>query len=169
MLKYYAGIGSRDTPGHILRIMSMIGSYLGNNGWTLRSGGAQGADSAFEEGADQVNAPKEIYLPWRGYNGHSSNLNPKNYPFSGEELDFSAKFHPKWNKLSPSVRLLMARNTRILAGMKEIHGPLVRQSTMIICWTKDGLIQGGTGQALRIAKAFEDTSHFKVINLGKAK
>jgi len=34
-------------------------------GYTLRSGGANGADTAFEEGCCR----KELYLPWPGFNG----------------------------------------------------------------------------------------------------
>ena len=39
----YAGIGSRETPEAILRLMYRIGATLARNGFTLRSGGAQEA------------------------------------------------------------------------------------------------------------------------------
>lgn len=50
----YAGIGSRQTPDDILELMHRIGSTLAINGFTLRSGGAVGADTAFEQGAVSI-------------------------------------------------------------------------------------------------------------------
>ena len=47
----YTGIGSRETPQQTLATMVVIGKYLAEKGWVLRSGGAEGAVSAFEEGA----------------------------------------------------------------------------------------------------------------------
>jgi predicted Rossmann fold nucleotide-binding protein DprA/Smf involved in DNA uptake len=50
MTKYYAGIGSRETPKDICDIMTQLAIKLANNGWVLRSGGAKGADrSRFEK------------------------------------------------------------------------------------------------------------------------
>lgn len=68
----YAGIGSRKTPPAELARMEAVGAILQRQGWTLRSGGADGADSAFERGADRASredgtaAHKEIYIPWSG-------------------------------------------------------------------------------------------------------
>ena len=50
MTDYYAGVGSRDTPEHILNIMHHIGAYLATQGWVLRSGAASGADAAASSG-----------------------------------------------------------------------------------------------------------------------
>ena len=47
----YAGIGSRQTPAPVLEQMRSIGAAMAEAGWLLRSGAAQGADSAFEAGA----------------------------------------------------------------------------------------------------------------------
>lgn len=57
----YAGIGSRKTPKNVLDFMFEIGKELALLGYVLRSGGAEGADSAFEKGADSVKGMKEIY------------------------------------------------------------------------------------------------------------
>lgn len=51
MSKYYTGVGSRKTPAHIMEIMRDLGRKLCSEGWGLRSGGASGADQAFEHGA----------------------------------------------------------------------------------------------------------------------
>jgi len=50
-MKFYTGVGSRKTPLSILKVMRKLGYKLAIDGWMLRSGGADGADSAFEKGA----------------------------------------------------------------------------------------------------------------------
>ena len=45
---FYAGIGSRETPPEFIDEFIKIGKWLGSHGYILRSGGADGADSAFE-------------------------------------------------------------------------------------------------------------------------
>lgn len=170
---FYAGVGSRETPTHIIELIKYIGCYLCEKGWILRSGAALGADEAFEKAADFIvnkgrnpNANfKEIYLPWKGYNNSHSTIHPEKYPFSDEEKRFSEMFHPAWAKCGPSARLLHQRNTRIVLGLRELHGERTRPVSFIICWTPNALITGGTGQALRIAKGCQ----IPVINLGEAK
>lgn len=44
----YTGIGSRETPEWAICKIKKIGGYLYDKGYTLRSGGADGADLAFE-------------------------------------------------------------------------------------------------------------------------
>ena len=164
MTNYYSGIGSRETPEHILNIMHHIGAYLANQGWTLRSGAASGADASFEEGANHEDGATEIYLPWEGFNFSKSPLHPKTYPFSDEEKAFAAQYHPNWKKCSPSARLLHQRNTRQLIGLEAIHGEEVVVSKFVVCWTEGGALKGGTAQALRIATAI----NIPIINLGAA-
>ena len=164
MDKYYAGIGSQKTPDHILKIMSHIGSYLGTQGYTLRSGGSKGADEAFEKGAIRTNGDTEIYLPWRGFNNHLSDLNPSIYPFSDVEYDYAEQNHPAWRRCSPSARLMHQRNVRIMVGHPDLHGEIVKPSKFIVCWTAHGALEGGTAQALRIAQRIGTP----VINLGEA-
>src|SRR3569833_2811219 len=127
----YAGVGSQETPTHIQVIMRHVGAYLASEGWTLRSGGANGADTAFEQGVNDfyttttTNEPigpwplmplKEIYLPWVGFNNNPSQLHPRNHPFSQQEMDLSAQLHPAWDKCSPSAKLMHQRNLRQMVG-----------------------------------------------------
>lgn len=44
----YAGIGSRETPMEVLELMTKASAWLGAKGYALQSGGAIGADMAFE-------------------------------------------------------------------------------------------------------------------------
>lgn len=145
MLKYYAGIGSRDTPRDILKLMTRIAYYLQTKEYVLRSGGAYGSDTAFASGCKN----KEIFVPWHDYN----NL-PLVYPISELAFTLASELHPSWSILSHGARALMARNCM------QILGPnLDNKSQFVICWTKDGCIHesertsktGGTGQAISLA------------------
>lgn len=145
-MNYYAGIGSRETPFEILTMFEKVGIFLANKGFILRSGGAKGADKSFEIGCDQVNGKKEIFLPWRNFEGSDSNLivdNPKAF-------EIAEKYHPYWHNLKQGARKLQARNSHQVLGW-DLETP----SKFVICWTKNGKGQGGTGQGLRIAKVYK--------------
>ncbi len=125
----FAGVGSRETPPNVCHAMRVIGHNLTKLGHLLRSGGARGADQAFEEHA----LLKEIWYASDAQNHWHW------FPHAG-------KYHPVWSKLSPYAKELMARNSAIMCGEDLLH-PV----DFVICWTKDGGATGGTGQALRIA------------------
>jgi len=147
MAKFYTGIGSRETPEDILEFMRRVSSILEKKGWTVRSGGAGGADLAFEEGVIEL---KEIYLPWKGFNGSTSTLSN----ITKEALSIASENHPGWDYLKPPVRKLMARNSYQVLGYD-----LKTNSSFLICWTPDGCEHhetrtkktGGTGLAISIA------------------
>jgi hypothetical protein len=141
-MKYYSGIGSRETPEDILNIMSKIAIFLSKQNFLLRSGGADGADSAFESGCDKVRGKKEIYLPWKNFNKNPS----KDYYVSAAALSLAEKYHPTWASLSHGARLLHGRNCYQVLGL-ELNTP----SSFIICWHKGF---GGTMQAVRLAKSY---------------
>lgn len=156
LAKYYTGIGSRETPDDILHFMREVGVVMASAGWILRSGGADGADTAFEIGAWQGRDKPlaQIFLPWKGFNG---NLSPLESP-APWTFPIAQKFHPAWGRLSSGGRLLMARNIHQCLGTNP-YDPI---STFLVCWTKGGKIAGGTGQALRIAGSYG----IPVYNLG---
>lgn len=139
----YAGIGSRETPSNILRVMDNL-AYLLAPYATLRSGGARGADSAFEFGAQSAYGKREIYLPWQGYKGRrdSAILEP-----SPEAFQIASEYHPAWDRCSEVARALHARNSHIVLG-RFLNDPV----EVVICWTQGAKGGGGTGQALRIAR-----------------
>lgn len=141
---YYAGIGSRETPKEMLEHFEYIGSVLANKGFVLRSGGAKGADQAFENGCDKVHGAKDIFLPWKGFENSKSGL----CIISEEAMNIAAKYHPYWNNLSDGAKKLQARNSYQVLGY-DLNTP----SNFIICYTKGGKGSGGTCQAIRIAKA----------------
>lgn len=129
--------------------MTAIAKRLASLGYTCNSGGADGADAAFERGA-VVN--RQIFLPWDGFNkrnvdnltklhGGGSYLVP---PFNEELV---RKYHPKPSALSDAGWKFMSRNSYQVLG-KDLKTPV----EFVLCWTKDGKSSGGTGQALRIAQ-----------------
>jgi hypothetical protein len=146
--KLYAGIGSRNTPSHILGQMSEIATHLGSLNWVLRSGHADGADLAFENGAKEDTA--EIWLPWFTFNKslpkYKYHIHRVISQDDTEAYDSVKKYHPNPNRLSFGAVSLMARNYRQIIGLKS------QNSSFVICWTSDGKDSGGTGQAIRIAR-----------------
>ena len=144
----YAGVGSRKTPRSMLTNMQSIATTLGTQGWTLSSGGADGADTAFEHGA--LGYPRQIYLPWPGYNARSG---PHVHTLADEQLarmsTIASTHHNGWHRCSSGARKLHARNVAIMLGT-ECDTPV----RAVICWTPGGLISGGTGMAIRIAKHY---------------
>jgi hypothetical protein len=146
----YAGIGSRQTPDHVLYQMVNIAQQLSDL-WTLRSGHADGADIAFETGAIQGNGKMEIFIPWYGFNNAPTNHPDYIRPRATQELaNFSAQFHPNWSKCSDPAKLLHMRNACQILGL-DGFSPV----DMVVCFTPHGRGSGGTGQALRIARANE--------------
>ncbi len=145
-MRYYAGIGSRETPPGVKPMIHEVSSFLSKMGFILRSGGAPGADTMFEEACE---GEKEIYLPWKGFNRNESELfmdviSPELVLKSKE---IAKKFHPNWNALTEASKKLMCRNTFQILG-KDLNTP----ASFVVCWTQGGTINGGTGQAMRIAK-----------------
>lgn len=143
----YAGIGARKTPGRIFDIMTRIARKLDKWGWMLRSGGADGADTAFAAGAKQ----KGIYLPWPRFNKNDGVWIVRDRP-SARAMEIAATYHPNWDKLSEADQKFHARNVHEILGA-DCNAPC----SMVVTWTPDGSIgittaaTGGTGQALRIA------------------
>lgn len=129
---WYAGFGSRNTPPDVLDLMTQIAIHAHHLGWWLRSGGARGADTAFEQGAG-IN--KRIYRPT---------------DVTSEMLKLAESFHPAWGRCSDHAKNLHARNCPIVLGDNLAHP--VKWGC---CWTPGARITGGSGQALRIAKVWD--------------
>lgn len=155
----YAGIGSRSTPPEVLAQMVAIGKVAAIDGWLLRSGHADGADQAFEEGCDYAHGEKEIWLPWRGFNGSDSQFVLSTMTDDEQRLRahaIAADIHPAWNRCSVAARRLHARNVlQILGG--DFNTPVDR----VICWTPAGAVVGGTATALRLAQQH----NIEIVNL----
>lgn len=138
MLKY-AGIGSREIPGAMLEFISDLASELRDQKVLCRSGGARGADTAFQKGAG------DLFELWRPEQS------------TPEAFDLAEQFHPVWDNLSLYDKALHARNGHILLGA-NLDDPV----DFVLAWTEGGKVIGGTAQGLRIARAYK----IPVFNLG---
>ena len=165
----YAGVGSRRTPPDMLRAMGDIAQTLGEAGVALSTGGADGADRAFETGALRTDAPITVHTPWPGYNGYRPGRDPETdidvvHPTSTETLqghryaDLAREHHPYWNRCSRGARALFLRNVSILAGALDDDGEHLPVRA-VIAWTPNGLPvgreAGGTGHTLRTAASLD--------------
>lgn len=134
MANIYAGIGSRRrTPSFIYNMMTEAAAKLESMGYVLRSGGAQGADKAFEAGVMYDDA-KQIFRP-----KHATQI----------AIDLAANFHPYWDNCDAVTRKLHGRNSMIILG-ENLDSPV----KFVICYTPDGKASGGTGVGIRIAESF---------------
>jgi len=149
-MRFYTGVGSRQTPEPILAEMRRLGAWLRWMGYTLRSGGAEGADRAFAA----YTAPEaEIYLPWPGFHRCTPRLDRP----SAEAYALAATLHPAWESLTGGARALHARNCHQVLGAK-----LDTPSEFLICWTPDGCTSeatrtkytGGTATAIVLADRY---------------
>lgn len=143
-VRVYAGGGSRRTPPEVLALMERVALRLAELGFLLRTGGAEGADEAFLRGCLRGGGEAEVYLPWPGFRRHKGTLQ-RPLP---EAFELAAQRHPAWERLSPSVQALMARNVHVLLGPN-----LDTPARFFVCWTPGGETVGGTGHALRVALA----------------
>lgn len=129
-MKYYAGIGSRTTPKADLTLMTQLAVELEKNGYILRSGGAKGADTAFDDGVDDVEN-REI-------------LRPKHATMKA--LAIAESVHPAWHNCNDYAKKLHGRNSQIILG-RNLDSPV----EFVICWTPDGNQIGGTALGMRLA------------------
>jgi hypothetical protein len=147
----YAGVGSRATPANVLLDMHALASVLGKAGWTLRTGNADGADTAFFDGAEHVRGHTELYLPWPGF-GPAHRQVPQLYLQSRPDkpaYDLARAHHPAWVALNGAARALHARNVHQVLG-RNLKAP----AAFVVCWTLGAKGGGGTGQAIRLAHAY---------------
>lgn len=146
-MKWYTGIGSRKTPFAVLQAMTAVANKLEEYGFILRSGGARGADKAFENGTGN----SQIF--------HTDGTDgiPYHAGVWSDAMDIAFNFHPAWHRCNDYVKKLHTRNVFQVLGA-ELDDP----SKFVICWTPDGAQftgetsreTGGTGMAIRIANHF---------------
>lgn len=140
----YAGIGPRNCPLDVCETMVHTARELNKLNWIVRSGHAQGADQAWATGHHP--SRREIFLPWSGFNqGQGPNvwISP-----SSRSLEAVAKLaHPNWANLTQGGRKLMMRNVSIILG-PQLDDPV----KFVAYWAPDRVVQGGTGNAVRLAQ-----------------
>lgn len=143
-MKYYAGIGSRKTPQDILDMMTKMAKYLSYHGYILRSGGAVGADKAFESGAS---SKKEIF--------YANDI--KSDEHSQMALYLAKNIHPNWDACHPYAKRLHARNVFQILG-RNLDSPV----DFVLCWTEEAKKIGGTRTAIILA----ERNNIPIFNMG---
>ena len=152
----WAGIGARKTPEAVQADMTALARQMADARFHLASGGAKGADAAFAVGTPV--GQRTQWLPWEGYNKLQGpdcrTLSPERMR---ECLAIAEEHHAAWHRCSDGVKKMHARNVAILLG-PELDRPV----DVVLCWTPEGRVEGGTGMALRIAAS----RGIPVLNLG---
>lgn len=149
------GIGSRQTPESVCALFQEMGAEALERGWWIRSGHADGADYAFEQGALHHCI---VYLPWVGFNREKTVLGTAtSQPLRDEVLKIVYKHEPYAKDLSDGVKLIKSRNIYQVLGV-DLKSP----SDVVVCWTEEGEVVGGTGLAIKIAQA----NKIPVVNVG---
>jgi hypothetical protein len=149
--KTFCGIGSRTTPTPILNQMMLISALCHCKGYHLNSGGADGADTAFEDGMLAIDGGCNIFLPWPNFNNHKGEKYTRPKP---EAYPIAATLHPAWTFMKPPVKALLSRNIHQVLGW-SLNDPV----DFVVCYTKDGaetsaqytIRTGGTGIAIQLA------------------
>ena len=139
--RFYTGVGSRETPAEILQLMTSIALKLDRDGWTLRTGDADGADAAFRDGAyykevysanDMYNVSKEVYAKAR--------------------TDF-LELHPK----PAACKTQFIQHLHMRNGLELLGETYDKPSKFVLCWTPNARVIGGTGQTIRLANKYKIT------------
>ena len=118
--------------------MAWIAGELEKFGYTLNSGGAKGADAAFEYGVKQP--------------AHKNIFHPEDATETTRAI--ARELHPAHERLHGHALDLYARNTNQIFGRN-----LDKTVDFVVCYTKDGCEShetrsresGGTGQAIEMA------------------
>ena len=174
----YTGVGSQSTADEICKVFTYLGAELGCRGWRLRSGHASGPDISFEDGSPKLlgvdahmgRLGREIFLPWRKFNGRRQSYDPFNPDTTSEEDDegyyvpdahwptyekaaeIAESVIPYWDNLKPSHKRLHTRNVYQVLG-KRLDQP----SQAVICNAAldgKGEPKGGTRTAIKIAELY---------------
>jgi len=136
-----------------MRILESISEALAPLKFKLRSGASGSGEVAAERGANRAQGAVEIYLPWAGYNRHTSPL----YQIPEDAFRISADLEPNWLHIGRNPRKFMARSAMQLFGKR-----LSQPSLFLLCWTPGGSGEGELSHAIQLAK----TRGIPVLDIG---
>lgn len=149
---HYTGIGSRTAPSSVQQQAFKVAEKLAER-FILRSGKAEGMDSAFQLGCMSANGLKEIYKPDLLFGNNRIEETKDDILLSVEQYEkYSAiakKIHPAWNKCSEWAKCAHARNICQVSGFNNEF------SKFVIYWApedKKGKVKGGTATAVAYAR-----------------
>jgi hypothetical protein len=151
-MKAYAGIGARVIDPDTTIEFIKIGRQLAQMNFALRSGGTEGSDLAFEQGAKDSNGEMEIFLPWTEFNHNKSSLIlPQIIPDAIVEI--ASTLYPRWYSANNAAQRLHARNVQQILGKN-----LDEESAFVVCYTDrsytDPSAFGGTMFGIKLAERY---------------
>ncbi len=155
-VKAYAGIGSRNISAIEQVIIYEVASKLSSieHDYVCYSGNATGSDIAFQTGSG---GRCVVFLPWAGFNLPFYNPTHRSLAvfaagMSKKGLASVGRYHPHPGSLNAQGKMFMARNYHQVVGITtEVQvWPEVK---FVVCCADvvNDAVQGGTGQACRIA------------------
>lgn len=151
---YYAGIGSRETPQEILEFQTRIATRLEKDGWLLSSGGAEGADQAFENGVSSIRN-NQIIIAKNGHHGRHSTDGYVNFGNATQLMKnqcdaLVSTIHPAWDNMPRWMKNLHSRNVMQILG-PELDTPV----KFVLYWAPEdrySVAKGGTRTAVVLAQ-----------------
>jgi hypothetical protein len=151
MKKYITIIGSRNITELELDVLRQLADKFHAMGYILRSGGANGSDSAINH-LENV----QIIIPWNGYNGFWHDgcriFTLDKLPDQALAAEIVRKIHPNPTSLSPGAFKLHARNAYQIAGVNGLNQNELSEAVFYCADTAaDGLPRGGTRTAVLLA------------------
>lgn len=159
-MNYYTGVGSRNTPVWCRLAMEDIATSLAGKGYSLRSGSAQGADSAFEIGADNACGAGDIYIPWSGFGTGRPTMFKDYHVLTNKQFEVARDLYietgiiPHFNEMKQASQKLHARNYLQVVG----HGVTVNPSKVCLYYAEGDWItgepEGGTRSAVMLSRHF---------------
>lgn len=161
---FYTGIGSRETPENICRLMKDVAAVAAARGYTGRSGGADGADNAFEEGflaiaphlSEENLAEFDVYVPWTRFNGRYGPKHRRHNIILPGANEWGAE------QIMKTVHPIYAKGGKLTGGALALHTRNVYQvlgynlkvpSNFLVCYSEptSGGVKGGTNTAWQLA------------------
>ena len=162
-MKFATIIGSRTCTNEELETLRSIAEHLHREGYTLRSGGAVGADSVINT-LEHV----QIIIPWEGFNGlkHDGmrvfclrNLKDRNIALKSVQQN-----HPAPHRLENGALKLHMRNIYQITGPEAVNREKLSE-LVVFCADEDhrGNVSGGTRTAVTLARRL----HIPTYNIRK--
>ena len=158
MAKFLTVIGSRNITKEEEERLFKLAKLYHDRGYTLRSGGAAGADSIINQFKNV-----EIIIPWNGFNGlrHDGRR-----VFVLDQLKDNArarelviKIHPAPKKLSEGAMKLHMRNIYQVTGVHGVHKRNLSEGVLYVADEHRGRVKGGTATAVHLAKKLKLKVH----------
>ena len=143
----YVGIGPQTAGEAVIEMSKAFATAMAEMKWTLRSGGAEGMDEAFEAGCDSVQGTKEIFIPDAGFRKRNNSTDKIVHTLDKHlnAIQQAKPFFPTWDKLGTTTQMFLVRNVFALFGEK-----LNKPANLVVTWNQ----YEGTGsfQLLQMAK-----------------